>query len=139
MAALVLSFAGAGVGGALFGPAGAIAGRLIGAAAGGMVDRALLGSSARRRVEGPRLADLDVMGSSEGSPIPRVYGRARISGQLIWATKLEEVVSSRTESAGGGKGGGPRVTTTTYHGADFFCRSSPSAQDMSRLMVRSGR
>jgi hypothetical protein len=114
MAALLLSFAGASLGAAL-GPAGAIAGRLAGALAGGVIDRALFGDNTRRRIEGPRLAELDVMGSTEGAPIARLYGRARLSGQMIWATKLEEVVATRTESAGGGKGGsGPRATTTTY-------------------------
>ncbi|HEX5779698.1 MAG TPA: hypothetical protein VFY21_12735, partial [Xanthobacteraceae bacterium] len=114
MASLLLSFAGQALGGA-FGPAGAVAGRAIGALAGGVIDRALFGDNARRAVEGPRLNDLSVMGSTEGAPIPRLYGRARLSGQVIWATKLEEVVSTRTESAGGGKGGsGPRTTTTSY-------------------------
>ena len=70
-------------------------------------------------MQGPRLADLDVMASTEGAPIPRVYGRARLSGQVIWATRLEEVVSTRTEGgSAGGKGGitgsGGSVTTTTY-------------------------
>lgn len=114
MAALLLSFAGASAGSALFGAAGAIAGRAFGAVGGGLIDSALFGSLARKNVQGPRLSDLDVMSSTEGAPIPRVYGRARISAQLIWATKLEEVVSKRTESAGGGKGGGPKVSTTTY-------------------------
>ncbi|MCC6946954.1 MAG: glycoside hydrolase/phage tail family protein [Bradyrhizobiaceae bacterium] len=114
MASLLLSFAGASPGGVL-GPAGALAGRAIGALAGGAIDRALFGDNARRRVEGPRLQDLDVMSSTEGAAIPRLYGRARLSGQVIWATHLEEVISTRTESAGGGKGGsGPRTTTTTY-------------------------
>ncbi len=114
MAALLLSFAGMSAGSALFGAGGAVAGRLLGAVAGSVIDRALFGGAARKHTEGPRLASLDVMGSSEGASIPRVYGRARLSGQVIWATKLEEVVSTRSESAGGGKGGGPRVTTTTY-------------------------
>ena len=48
--------------------------------------------------KGPRLSDLDVMASTEGAPIPRVYGRARLAGQVIWATKLEEVVTTRTET-----------------------------------------
>jgi hypothetical protein len=113
MAALLLSFAGASLG-AAFGPAGAVAGRAIGALAGGVIDRALFGEPTRRRIEGPRLADLEVMGSTEGAPVPRLYGRARLSGQMIWATRLEEVVSTRSESAGGGKGGGPRSTITAY-------------------------
>jgi hypothetical protein len=114
MAALLLSFAGMSAGSALFGAGGAVAGRLIGAVAGSVIDRALFGGNARKHTEGPRLATLDVMGSSEGAAIPRVYGRARLSGQVIWATKLEEVISTRSEAAGGGKGGGPRVTSTTY-------------------------
>jgi hypothetical protein len=112
MAALVLSVAG-GAAGAVFGPAGAIAGRIAGALAGNMIDRALFGSTARS-VTGPRLADLDVMASTEGAPIPRLYGRARLSGQVIWATRLEEVVSTSSQSAGGKGGlGGATVTTAT--------------------------
>ncbi len=118
MAALVLSAAGAAAGGALFGPLGAIAGRLVGAVGGNMLDRSLFGGGANRAVEGPRLSDLDLMASTEGAPIPRVYGRVRIAGEVIWATQLEEVVSTRTETTGGGggKGGGsgPSTTTTTY-------------------------
>jgi len=116
MAALVLSVAG-GAAGAVFGPAGAIAGRIAGALIGNVIDHSLFAQD--RSVQGPRLADLDVMASTEGAPIPRVYGRARLSGQVIWATRLEEVVSTRTEGgSAGGKGGlvggGGSVTTTTY-------------------------
>lgn len=114
MAALLLSFAGMSAGSALFGAGGAVAGRLLGAVAGSVIDRALFGGNARKHTEGPRLATLDVMGSSEGAAIPRVYGRARLSGQVIWATKLEEVIRTRSETAGGGKGSGPRVSSTTY-------------------------
>jgi hypothetical protein len=99
MAALVLSVAG-GAAGAVFGPAGAIAGRIAGALVGNIVDRSLFAED--RSVQGPRLADLDVMASTEGAPIPRVYGRARLSGQVIWATRLQEVVSTRTEGGSGG-------------------------------------
>src|SRR3954454_23102986 len=116
MAALVLFVAGAAVGGAVGGPAGAIAGRLAGAIGGSFIDRALFGSSSSRQVEGPRLADLEVMASTEGAPIPRVYGRARLAGQVIWATPLEEVVSVRDETdGGGGKGGSGNTTTTTTY------------------------
>jgi hypothetical protein len=114
MAALVLSVAGGAVGG-LFGPAGAIAGRIAGALVGNILDQSIFGPG-NQKVEGPRLADLDVMASTEGAPIPRVYGRARLAGQVIWATPLEEIVATDTRSSGGGKGfgGGPSTTTTTY-------------------------
>jgi hypothetical protein len=111
MASLLLSVGGAAAGNALFGPVGAIVGRLAGAVAGNLIDQALLGGGTRH-IEGPRLSDLDVMASTEGAPIPRIYGRARISGQVIWATDLEEVRSEKTEGSKGGGGGG--TTTTTY-------------------------
>ncbi|HEY0236560.1 MAG TPA: glycoside hydrolase/phage tail family protein [Afipia sp.] len=129
MAALVLSVAG-GAAGAVFGPAGAMAGRIAGALVGNMLDRSMFQTTNNVQRQGPRLADLDVMASTEGAPIPRVYGRARLSGQVIWATKLEEVVTTRTETTGGGGGGGGKgglgggggggggtttvTTTTTY-------------------------
>ena len=80
MAALLLSFAGASLGGALLGPLGVVGGRLVGAIAGSVIDRTLL--SGKRQIEGPRLSDLDVMASTEGAPVPRIYGRARIAGEL---------------------------------------------------------
>lgn len=115
MATLLLGAAGGLIGGALFGPIGAVAGRALGAIGGSVIDGALLGGNRARRVEGPRLTDLDVMASTDGAPLPRVYGRARLAGQVIWATKLLEVKKEETQSIGG-KGGSlsPKVTTTTY-------------------------
>lgn len=115
MATLLLGAAGGLIGGALFGPFGAVAGRALGALGGSAIDGALFGGSRSRRVEGPRLTDLDVMASTEGGPLPRLYGRARLSGQVIWATKLTEVKKEETQSVGG-KGGSlsPKVSTTTY-------------------------
>ena len=114
MAALLLSAGGAALGKSLFGPSGAIIGRIVGAVAGNAIDQALFGSRRERSVEGPRLADLTVMASTDGAPIPRLYGRARLAGQLIWATNLQEVVSTSSETSGGkSTGGGSSVTTTT--------------------------
>ena len=109
MATLVLQAAGAAVG-SLFGPFGAAAGRALGALAGYAVDSALFGESRTR--EGSRLADLEPQTSREGAAIPRVYGRVRISGQVIWATRFEEVASDSRDS--GGKGGASGTTTRTY-------------------------
>ena len=39
---------------------------------------------------GPRLGDLAVQTSSYGSAIPRIYGRMRVAGTVIWATDLKE-------------------------------------------------
>lgn len=115
MATLALAAAGAAVGSAVL-PAGltvlgatisgATIGSQIGALAGSYVDQALFGASGETRtVEGPRLQHLHVTSSTEGAAIPRIYGRVRIGGQIIWATDFEEEVRTTTESAGGGKGG----------------------------------
>ncbi len=108
MATLLLAAAGSAVGG-LFGSTAAIVGQAVGALAGGIVDRALFGAGGTSEVG--RLADLTVQGSTEGAAIPRVFGRVRIAGEVIWATRFEE--DSRTESVGG-KGGGPKVKTFSY-------------------------
>ena len=78
--------------------------------------------------KGPRLADLDVMASTEGAPIPRVYGRARLAGQVIWATRFEEV-SERQHRQGGGKGGrttddGDRVSATSPISPSALCEGA---------------
>ena len=125
MATLVLQTVGAAVGGAVGGPVGAAVGRVLGAAAGALVDRSLQSDAdSPRHVEGPRLTELDGLTSTEGAPIPRVYGRARIGGQLIWATRFEEVANTTFERTGarGGKGWSSRgsasaptiATHTTY-------------------------
>jgi hypothetical protein len=108
MATVLLQAAGAAIGG-LFGGFGAIIGRAAGALAGYALDQSLFGE--HRTIEGPRLADLNVQSSREGAAIARVYGRVRLSGQIIWATRFEEVVS---EDSGGKGGGGSGTTTLTY-------------------------
>lgn len=117
MATLILSTAGAAAGTALGGPIGGVIGRVVGAAAGGAIDGALLGArSGPRHVEGPRLADVAGLTSTEGDPVPRVYGRARLGGTLIWATRPLEVANTTVERAGNGaKGrGGQRTVRTAY-------------------------
>lgn len=118
MATLVLSTVGGAAGTAIGGPIGGAVGRVLGALAGGVIDGALAGSDSPRAVEGPRLKDMDGLTSTEGAPIPRVYGRARVGGQLIWATRFEEVVTVTPERAAGqgGKGSarGARTDRTTY-------------------------
>lgn len=87
-------------------------GPLMGYAVGSAVGSALFGPKAPDQ-EGPRLKDLNVITSQEGAPIPKVYGSARLSGNVIWGKPLQE--HKKKKKAGGGKGGGsPKVTTYTY-------------------------
>jgi hypothetical protein len=124
MATLALAIAGAAVGSAalpagisLFGATltGAAIGSQVGAFAGSFVDRALFAASGQSRpVQGPRLSELRVTGSSEGAPVPRLYGRARIGGQVIWATDFEEETTTSSGGGKGGLGGAPKSTSIHY-------------------------
>lgn len=112
MATLALAAVGAAVGGTLLPTGitllgatlgGAAIGAQIGAFAGSYVDQILFGMGGAPSVKGPRLSDLHITASTEGAPIPRMYGRVRVGGQVIWADEIEEV--KKTETAGGsGKG-----------------------------------
>jgi GTA TIM-barrel-like domain/Putative phage tail protein len=110
MATVVLQYAGAALGTFLGGPIGGVIGRAAGAIAGNIIDQNLFGSASHH--EGPRLGSLNAMSSDEGTPIPVVYGRMRISGQIIWATNLEEVATTTTQKTSAK--GGPKNTSTEY-------------------------
>jgi hypothetical protein len=117
MATLLLQVAGAALGTALGGPVGGAIGQALGGLAGATVDQAWLGGSGGNKiVEGPRLKEVNGLAATEGAAIPRLYGRARLGGQLIWATRFEEEIKlsiARTKS--GGKGGRAQKTyETTY-------------------------
>ena len=114
MASLVLGAVGSAVGASfgsfsLFGftISGAQIGGAIGATLGMAIDGALMPPIKRT---GARLSDITIQSSTEGRPIPRLYGRVRVAGQIIWASRFKE-----TSSTSGGKGLGSRsVETTTY-------------------------
>ncbi|MEQ1887558.1 MAG: glycoside hydrolase/phage tail family protein [Alphaproteobacteria bacterium] len=127
MATLVLTSAATAISGSAgFGFFATAALGLGAAVAGNLVDQRLFGGAGGRQLEGPRLDELRILTSTEGAPIPRVYGRARISGQVIWAAKFREVASTSSQSAGGrsGKGlgavtGASTTSTTRY---TYFAR-----------------
>ena len=110
MATLVLQTIGSVVGGAVAGPAGAVVGRLAGMLGGGAIDQAMQPHAPPRYAIGPRLKAMDGIASTEGAGLPRVYGRARLGGQMIWATRfLERANTSWRHQSGSGKNNG---TTT---------------------------
>ncbi len=119
MATLVLSTVGNVVGTAVGGPIGGAIGQVVGAVAGSSLDQAISGTGQKTRfVQGPRLADVSGLSSTEGDPIPRLYGRARIGGSLIWATRPLEVANTSVRRAAapskGLGGGGQKTVQTTY-------------------------
>ncbi|MDE2182895.1 MAG: glycoside hydrolase/phage tail family protein [Alphaproteobacteria bacterium] len=117
MASLVLGVAGTALGSSLFGGGlsflgvtltGAQIGGAIGAAIGTQIDAALMPAVKR---SGPRLGDITLQSSTEGAPVARVYGRMRLAGQLLWATRFKETTTTTTV---GGKGAAPAVKQTDY-------------------------
>lgn len=127
MSSLLLGVAGSALGGALLGDGisvlgatvtGAQIGGALGALAGGQLDAALTGGRHVVR-EGARPGDLSLQASQEGAPIPRLHGRVRLAGQVIWASRFTETAATTT--SGGGKGGpSVSVTETDYTYAISF-------------------
>lgn len=116
MATLVLQTVGSVVGDAIGGRIGATLGNLAGTVAGNAIDQALQPDSPPRYEIGPRLKVMDGVTSVEGAGIPRVYGRARLGGQMIWATRfLERGSVSVQNTPGRGKGGrGATAVNVSY-------------------------
>ncbi len=117
MASILLASAGsalgASIGGGILGVSSAVIGGAVGSIAGSLIDSWIVSQlTPGQRIEGARLENLAVTTSTEGAVIPRVWGRMRLGGNIIWATDFTEHVS--TSTSGGGKGGGKKVTTTTY-------------------------
>jgi hypothetical protein len=118
MAAILLggigSALGAGFGGSILGLSGAVIGGGIGSLIGTAIDSRIIASFAPdQRQEGARLDELRVTSATEGAVIPRIYGRMRVGGNIIWATDFREVYSE-TRQGGGGKGGGGGVVVEEY-------------------------
>jgi hypothetical protein len=81
--------------------------------AAGVADRLIFGPK-KRKVVGPRLDTFQIQASTEGAPILRVFGRARVAGEIIWAANFKETVSTTTESSGKGARLGTKTKTTEY-------------------------
>ncbi|WP_347268795.1 glycoside hydrolase TIM-barrel-like domain-containing protein [Paracoccus sp. (in: a-proteobacteria)] len=104
---------GGGFGGTILGLSGAAIGGMIGSGIGSMVDSWIVSSLLPgQRIEGQRMDSLRITSATEGVVIPRLYGRMRIGGNIIWATDFRE--ETNVHRQGGGKGGGQKVTTTEY-------------------------
>lgn len=114
MATILLSAAGAsigaGFGGSILGLSGAVIGRAMGATLGRIIDQRLMGPGSQP-VETGRIDRFRLTGASEGAPVGQVWGRMRVSGQVIWASRFLETA---TTSGGGGKGAPPTPKVTEY-------------------------
>jgi Putative phage tail protein len=85
MATLILGAVGSFLGGPI--------GKAVGAFVGREIDRGIFAPAPR---EGPRLGDLSIQTSTYGAAIPKLFGKVRASGTLIWATDLKETRTTRS-------------------------------------------
>ncbi len=112
MATILLSAAGAAIGGSVGGTLAGLSsvaiGRAVGATLGRLIDERLLGLGADP-VETGKVDRFRLMQAGEGEPIPQVYGRMRLGGQVIWASDFQETAVTR-----GGKGAAPSAKVTEY-------------------------
>jgi hypothetical protein len=69
------------------------------------IDEALFGADEVNYVRGSKLLDLNIQTSAYGEAIPIIFGRVKISGNIIWAKPIKEVKNT-TEVNSGGKGAG---------------------------------
>ena len=120
MATLLLSAAGAaigaGFGGTVLGLSGAVIGRAVGATLGQAIDQRLanqrvLGAGSDA-VEVGKVDRLRLTSAGEGAGITQLWGRQRIAGQVIWATRFKEAMT--TSRTGRGKGGGQTTQNYSY-------------------------
>lgn len=61
-----------------------------------------------------KLDDKNMLITSQGQPIQKFWGTARVAGVAIWCSELEEHKESSKGKGGGGKGG--KTETYTYRG-----------------------
>ncbi len=114
MATIVLSAvgmaAGSALGGNVLGLSTALIGRAVGATIGRVIDQKIMGSGSDV-VEHGKVDRFRLSGASEGAPVAQLHGRVRVAGQVIWATRFHERVST---SGGSGKGGPPKPKVREY-------------------------
>ncbi len=115
MATIALSAAGmalgGSIGGTVLGLSMATIGRAAGAALGRRIDQQLLGGGSDT-VEAGRIDRFRLTSATEGADIQQIYGRARVAGQVIWASQFLE--KSSTSSGGKGTASAPKTTSYSY-------------------------
>ena len=112
MATILLSAAGAaiggGFGGTILGMSGAVIGRAVGATLGRAIDQRILGAGSGS-VETGRVDRFRLTSATEGEAVGIAWGRNRLGAQVIWATRFLETRKKKS-----GSKGTPSPSTTSY-------------------------
>lgn len=99
MANLVISGVGAAIGGFYGGTTGAQIGWMLGS---------YIAGNDAEKIPQPTIADLRVQTAAYGGPIPVVFGKQRVAGNIIWAANK---TTYKVEQGGKGGGGGSPAAT----------------------------
>ncbi|MGB4191012.1 MAG: glycoside hydrolase TIM-barrel-like domain-containing protein [Rickettsiales bacterium] len=111
MSSTITSQAGSILGNSLAGPMGSAIGYGVGAALGQEYDQQRLGKNKRVPIIG-KLSDLSIQTSTYGRMIPIIYGKAKIAGNIIWASNIKE--ERRDYYQRRSKFGGKSLASTEY-------------------------
>ena len=74
----------------------------------------LFGSTQKINITETRVGALRIQNSSQGLPVPMVYGTTRITGNLLWYGDFTSIPHTETTQQGGKGGGGTETSNTTY-------------------------
>ena len=103
MATLVFSTAGGALGGAIGGTFGGAIGYTLGALGGQLIDRRLFSPSERDSNVSPP-SDVQLQSSTYGTTMARVFGTARVSGEVVWASRFRKQPGARRGKGGNSNG-----------------------------------
>ena len=74
----------------------------------------LFGKRSTISTEEPRIGALRIQQSAYGLAIPLIWGKSRLTGNLIWYGDFTAIPHTTTQSSGGKGGGGVTNSSTTY-------------------------
>ncbi|MBD3786443.1 MAG: glycoside hydrolase/phage tail family protein, partial [Sphingomonadales bacterium] len=78
-----------------------------------VIDQRLLGGGSQR-VETGKVDRFRLASASEGDAVGVLWGRMRVAGQVIWATRFLQTTNTTTQKTGKGAPRSTKVTTTTH-------------------------
>ncbi len=83
------------------------------------IDGQIFGYDERNLIRGRKLSEFSIQTSSYGEVINKIYGRVRISGNIIWADKIK-IIEEKQAVNQGGKGSGAKVERKTETRFRYF-------------------
>lgn len=103
---------GSAIGGSALGISAAVIGQAVGASVGAAIDARLF-SSGSASVSTGQITTARFSATAEGTALPWVVGRARVTGEVIWSTRFKETIRTKNTKVGDGKNA-PKVKETIY-------------------------